>query len=693
MGAFDRLLKLIGRNQERGLVSPNGIQVGGRIPFPERGGYIRNVKVGYEKNPIVAACIGLMASTLNEPPLGVMRDDGTVNLNHPLAVMFRRPNPHQGQADFWKSVATFAWLKGNAYIRIIRNLDTGEPVGFVPYSDANVTPVLDENGWVTTFQFESQGYKETWLARDVIHIRNPLYTDPLRLYMGLSPIDVVWDKIQTYNELQSTIYSLVASNGVPSGVLTGPGQMDGTQVESLKKQLEKRRDAAGKDRTRPLVLGNGMTYQPMGLDAQKLQAKELTMELEAAICAAFRIQPAVIGSSAGLQFSTYNNLAAAYQEFTTLLRVPIWNAWEEQLEAGLYNDYPGIQLAFDLTQVQALQPDVDAVIYPVIAEFNASLITQNEARQKLGFDPVEDGDAYAFERIAPGGGIGAIGAASRLPNAVEPAATGKDSLPVQDVLIKWPEPEAVKYWQAQDNAVNDAAAQMLRATERLIERAFNGAIRNVKSRHKAPADAIDTEALIAEFMATTGDAREALLRTIIDQTIRGSDVSFDQVQSFIDDIRDQQTRETQDNLRTSCETLRSEVTRITELYAGDAEAMRIALTDKFEAIRESRAAMIARTTSRAQATSVQNETVKGLNERQPDRNKRFVMVWLSRRDDDVRESHEALDGQWVEIGQSWETKQPGITKGPGIGTDPAEVINCRCVQRPTRFADAPKVRA
>lgn len=690
MAAFDGLRKLIGRTLTARIVSPQGVQIGGRLAYPEGGKYLANVKLGYEKNPIVAACVGLMSSTLNEPPLGVLREDGTVNLNHPLAILFRRPNPYQGQADFWKTVAFFLWIKGNCYIRKIRNQSTGEVVGFVPYGDNTVAPELDANGWVNAFTFTSNGVSETWAARDVIHLRNPLYADPLRLYMGLSPIDVVWPKIMTYNELQATVFSLMASNGVTSGILTAPGTLDPTSIASLKKQLEKRRTAKGMDRTEPLVLGNNMDYRPMGLDAERLQATELTMELEAAICAAFRIQPAVIGSSAGLRFQSYNNLQSAYQEFTTLLRVPIWNALEEQLEAGMYPEYPGVQLAFDLSQVQALQPDVDKVIYPVIGEYNASIITQNEARQKLGFDPVEDGEAYAYERIPAGTGPGVLGVASPLPNVTTGTGAPKSGTPEEGGRIKWPEPDAVKYWQAQDDAVNDAAAMMLPATERLIDRAFKAAIRNVKSRRKNPADAIDTEALVAEFMTATEDAREQLLRTIIEQTIRGSGIGFDQVQTFIDDVRDGQTRETQSNLRTSCETLREEVTRITEAFGGDEQAMRSALTAKFEAINEARAAMIARTTSRAQATVVQDECVKGLNDREPDKNKRFVMVWLSRRDADVRESHEALDGRWIERGKSWEQFQPGITKGPGVGTDPAQIVNCRCVMRPTRIADAPK---
>lgn len=677
MGAIRDVLTIIRQKAAtRILPSPQGMTVGGRVAFPKSGTYQINMQKGYRDNPIVAACIGLMSSTMNEPPLGVIDQNGNVSLNHPVAVIFRRPNPSQGQAQFWSIVWQFLNISGNAYLRKVK-AEAGNLAGFLVYSDAHVSPMLDEYGWVNGYQYTSGGHTEPWPVDSVIHIRHPLYIDPERTYLGLSPIDVAWPKILTYNELQSTMYSLMASNGVPSGVLTAPNDIPSGQVSQLKKQLEKRRNAKGIERTEPLVLGSGMKYEAMGLDASRMQAKELTIELEAAICAAFRIHPSVIGSSAGINISTYNNLTSAYAEFTTLLRVPLWNAIEEQLESGLAKEYPGIQLGFDLSQVQALQPDVEKVIYPVIAEFTNGIITLNETRGKLGFEGIEDGDQFAFERLAVSTG-GTM-------SAVTDAPEGDAIESVESRVVKWSEPHAIKYWQAQNNAVEQAAERMRNDALIMIDDAFKSAAKRIKSRKDSPADGIDIERLIAEFMVRTGAAREELLDKIIRLTIETADGKFTDVQSDVDDIRDAQTRETQSNLRTSCETLRREVTRITEAYAGDPDAMRRALAGRFEAISESRAATIARTTSRAQATVVQNETVKGLNKRETDPKRKVVQVWLSERDDDVRKTHEALDGKWIEQGQTWEQYQPGITSGPGVGTDPSQVINCRCVMRATRL--------
>lgn len=692
MGLFDGLKAAFTPSKREAMVSPSGVSIGGRVPYPKRGEYLNHVQNGYKANPIVAACVGLMSSTMNEPPLGIAEQDGTVNVNHPLAVTFRRPNPYMGQAQFWAQCWQFLNLSGNAYIKIIRG-QMGNLSGFLVYGDAHVAPVRDDNGWIIGYVYQSQNVRQHWDARDVIQLRHPLYIDPLRLDMGMSPIEVAWDKVQTYNELQSSIYSLVASNAVPSGVLTAPGEVGAGAIASLRQQLAKRRNAQGKERTEPLVLGSGMTYVQMGLDAQRLQATETLRELEAAICAAFRIHPAVIGSSAGLAISTYNNLQSAYAEYTTLTRVPLWNAIEEQLEAGLSRDYPGVQLAFDLSQVQALQPDVDAVIYPTIASYNANLITQNETRAKIGYEPVEDGDRYSYEIVPAAGGFGF--ASADVPDTDNHIADAGEMVTapvemkfaVEAGRVKWDEGYAVKTWEQEQAVIERAAKQTEPFVVDFIEKAQRGAMSKLKSRNRTkanPADGINTQQLVNEYMTATESIRQALARQIIELTLSGTNVDFTQVQSFIDDVTTAQTRETAAMMRDSSETLKREVSKIAEENAGDADKIAQLITTKFETIKPSRARMIAKTTTRAQSTVVQNETISGMNQREDSADRKFVMVWLTQRDDDVRPSHEELDGKWIESGQSWSKYNSGISRGPGIGPEASEVINCRCIQRPTR---------
>ena len=519
------------------------------------------------------------------------------------------------------------------------------------------------------------------------------------MHKGISPITVAWDKINTYNELQATIYSLVASNAVPSGVLSAPGDIPIATVESLKAQLRKRKDASGRERTDPLVLGSGMNYTQMGLDAQKLQAIETIQELETSICGAFRIHPAVVLTSAGLARSTYNNLASAYQEFTTLTRVPFWNALEEQLESGLRKEFPDVQLQFDLSQVQALQPDVDAVIYPVIAEFNANIITLNESRAKLGFEPVEDGDKYSYEVLPQAGGFGAFTADE--PEAKQAVDTNADPIEsIEGRQVKWHESEAVKYWQAQEDAVKKAieptqedVAAMFATLEREVLKAAKskaaykqeeGATRTISfDVAKVLNDAL-LKTAVSKFMRDNAITQEALRQRIMEMVMNSLDGDLTTVQSFTDQIRDEQIRQMTKNMTESAETTRKDVARVLEANAGKpAQDVQKALREKFSSMKESRAKMIATTTCKAQTSVVQRATVKRVNARETDPGRKVVQVWLSQRDDIVRETHEELDGKWIEEGETFDKYVQGAGEGPGLG-DVSEAANCRCTLRPVR---------
>lgn len=816
MAISDYLQKLFGRNNI-GLPSPNGTQIGGRIGYPQKAGYLANVEHGFNRNPVVAACVGVYASTLNEAPLVVANPDGALNPSHPLSLLFKQPNPRMGQAEFWQIVWTYLAIGGNAYIVKVRS-SLGNVVELYPYSDAHVAPLLNDLGWIYAYRYNSGNIVQDWPLDDVIHIQNPAYRDPLQMHKGVSPITVAWDKINTYNELQATIYSLVASNAVPSGILSAPGDVPISQVESLKVQLRKRKDASGKDRTDALVLGNGMSYQQMGLDAQRLQAIETVRELETAICGAFRIHPAVVQTSAGLAISTYNNLQSAYAEYTKLTRVPFWNSLEEQIEAGFRKEWPQIALQFDTAYVQALLPEAETIETSTVSQFTNNIITLNEARQALSYDPVDNGDVYFYQQ-QPTGGFGAFAAeepevkayedidfsppqgvrdeaqkgldwrseygrggtevgvarardlsngrnispdtarrmkayfdrheidkqgagwspdqdgfpsngriawalwggdpgqawANKLVrsmeaederegrNAAESSAikSGDDVIEsVEGQRIKWVEPEAVKYWRTQEDAVkkaigptqDDAAAMFKRLEKEVMKAAKSkaaykqeeGATRTISfDIAKVLNDAL-LKTSVTQFMRDNAITQEALRQRIMELVMSSLDGDLTQVQSFTDQIRDEQIRKMTDMMTESADTTRKDMKRVLEANAGKPAAeVQAALQKKFTELTTSRAKMIATTTCKAQTSVVQQATVKRVNARETDPGRKVVQVWLSQRDDAVRETHEELDGKWIEEGGTFDKFVPGAGAGPGLG-DVSEAANCRCTLRPVR---------
>jgi HK97 family phage portal protein len=663
---------------------------GQRYASPDRRGFEQQAHA--YMNQVVLACIATRAQTLNEPPLtAVDASTGAIIPQHPLTRLLRRPNKNMSQSMFWQYVSTYVDIGGNAYIHKVRNV-YGQVIELRPYHSGHIVPISESGQWVDYYQYSYEGVQKELDPRDIIHIRS-YYIDPLNPVLGISPVRAAGINIDTYNELMQTLYSYLRNNGVPSGVLTVQQAVNAVQAESLKEQFQT--NTTGRNRGKPIVLPSGMTYTQMGLDVSKMEAASQFAQYETAICGIYRVHPSVAMTMAGLQSSTYSNMQTAFQEYTLLTRVPTWNMWEEQVELSFSNEYPEVDVEFDTSNVAALQSDPDAVIYPVIAQFNGNLITVDEARQRMGYPPAaEGGGKYAFNLLptAPDG-------AAFLSDAV---ADTEVNVPAQ---LKWKAPElpqsgkidqstdlkAEAFWNSMDKTVRSYADRLQKPTQELIQQVGDVLIADVK-KQDGKALAVKSNdprltLLIERYMKATGKWREELLQEILKLALTEVAGDLSSVTSYIDVIQRKITNEMADSITDSVGTIRRDVQdTVNSMTGASAADIEKKLNEKFETLPKSKAATIARTTARATASEVATSTWHSMNEDEADPDEAIVKVWTTRRDGKVRESHKEMDGDWVYMGGVFKN---GCT-APSRGGSADEVINCRCVLRPVRYKNISK---
>lgn len=751
-------------------------------------------------NQVVLACIATRAQTLNEPSLTAVDTVTGANIpQHPLTRLFRRPNKHMSQSMFWQYVSTYVDIGGNAYIHKVRNV-YGQVIELRPYHSGHIIPVSESGHWVDYYQYSYEGIQKEIDPRDIIHIRS-YYIDPLNPVLGISPIRAAGINIDTYNELMQTLYSYLRNNGVPSGVLTVQQAVNAMQAESLKEQFQT--NTTGRNRGKPIVLPSGMTYTQMGLDVSKMEAGTQFAQYETAICGIYRVHPSVAMTMAGLQSSTYSNMQTAFQEYTMLTRVPTWNMWEEQVELSFTDEYPEVNVEFDTSNVAALQSDPDAVIYPVVATFNANLITIDEARQRMGYTPApHDGDKFAFELMAASGpsfltaeqntkayedidfappegvreeaakglewrqeygrGGTEVGVArardlsngrnvspetakrmkayfdrhesdkegegwspdqAGFPSAgriawalwggdagqtwanklvrqmeAEDEREGREAA-TEGVESKWrareyPESgkidqsadlKAESFWNSMDKTVQEYAERLKKPTSELITSVGEVLIADAKKEgsksYAYKANDPRLQLLIERYMKATGKWREDIVQEITKLAVREVGADLTAVTSYLDKAVGEVTKQMADSISDSIGVIQSEVqATVTDMAGSSADEIEAKLLEKFETLPQSRAAAIAKTTARATSTEVATKTWNTLNEDEPDREEEIVKVWTTRRDGRVRVTHRSLDGDWVEMNKKFKNG----TRGPGLGNEAGEVVNCRCVLRPVR---------
>lgn len=667
---------------------------GNRFAAPDRRAFEQQANAYL--NQVVLACIATRAQTMNEPPLTAV-DPITKEIipQHPLTRLFRRPNKDMSQSMFWQYVSTYVDIGGNAYIHKVRNV-YGQVIELRPYHSGHIVPISESGQWVDYYQYQYDNVSKEIDPRDIIHIRS-YYIDPLNPILGISPIRAAGINIDTYNELMQTLYSYLRNNGVPSGVLSVQQTINQQQAESLKEQFQT--NTTGRNRGKPIVLPSGMSYTQMGLDVSKMEAGTQFAQYETAICGIYRVHPSVAMTMAGLQSSTYSNMQTAFQEYTLLTRVPTWNTWEEQVELSFANEYPEVDVEFDTSNVGALQSDPDAVIYPVIAQFNANLVTVDEARQRMGYPPAQDGgDKYAFNLVPAAPAFGALSAKQSVL-----ALNGKDAARNQTATelvqdVKWQPVEyptegqidqstdlkAESFWRAMDGAVNSYAKSLQADTSKLIENVGkvlissatkSGAAFDIKQNDQK------LQLLIEQYMKATGAWRDKLLKEIMKLAITEVGADLASVQTDIDRLQAKIAREMGDKISGSIGSIKTEVQDTVSKMAGaTADEIQKELTSKFDTLKESRAQAIAQTTARATSSTVAQETWSALNDDETDPDEEIVKVWTTRRDGRVRQSHRALDGKWVVMGGSF---AEGL-QAPGVGANVGDVVRCRCVLRPVK---------
>lgn len=673
MSLINRITDFFSSESKAATLPLVGQTIANRAAVPNLAEFKLQITEGLYKNSAVQGCITALSSTLNEAPVIIVKPNGDYVESHPLERLFARPNPHMSGSTFWKYITMYVYTGGNAYIHKVRSKLTGAIVELYPYHAGQMVPKPSQYGWIEGYNYMSDGAVKHVNADEIIHIK--WTPDPLNPTVGLSPIEVSGAKIQALNEIDQTIYSQMRNNGVPGHLMFLPqGVITPQAREALREMWEQ--NFTGTNRGKLGVLAGDVRVERMAMNMSELQSEGLYGQLESAICGVFRVHPVVAMVYAGLLSSTYSNMETAFREFTTLTRVPTWKDWGEQLTLGLRDELGGLSAAFDTTAVEALKSDPDSVIYPVIAMFNANLITQNEARERTGQQQVEDGDKYAFELTQQGevGLLAADGQAST-PAIIEPLTGTFDENKKRLFLT---EEKASQAWKQIEEINAEYTEQIKPYVEELYAEAAKMAI-SVKANPNA--ERIDVKALVDQFMKSSGAARRQLLDRIMAIAVADVGADFSEVVSFVDLINTEVARANVQNITKASATVKKQIAKIIRDNAGKSVAeIASAIRDGAKKLSEGRAETIARTVVAQQTSTVQESTWSKMNDRRP-KDKQIVKVWITQRDDLVRDSHENLDGTFVEIGSEFGNNivAPGIVSGSD--PDPADFVNCRCIIR------------
>lgn len=350
----------------------------------------------------VAAPLLWIARSFPEAPPTLWRqlDDGTeqVERRHRMLELLQRPNRFYTGPILWMATTTDWVVDGNAYWLKLRSGD-GRPVEVWWAPSWMIEPKGDADNYISHYEYKVND--ETLLLRpeDVVHFRNGLDSgDPRK---GSSPLKSVLREVYTDDEAASFTASLLKNMGVP-GLIISPESgvsLDEGDAEAVKAYVTER--FGGDRRGEPMVMTGATQVAQFGFSPEQLLLRELRRIPEERVTAVTGVPAIVAGLGAGLERSTFSNMAEAREAAYESGIIPMQRILAEDVRFQLLTDFEDdvytLRFGFDLSKVRVLQEDLYRQAQRHDLAIRGGWEMVSEGRRGLGLE-VDDGRDRVFLR-------------------------------------------------------------------------------------------------------------------------------------------------------------------------------------------------------------------------------------------------------------------------------------------------------
>lgn len=357
----------------------------------------------YAKNVIAYHCIKRISESCADIPIQI-KVNGEVVENHPVLKLLKRPNPIEGYKTFMRNAITHRLISGNCYMQG-NVVYTGRMMGLSLMRPDRVTIMVTAYNEPYEYLYNYYGklyhfpIEPITQHSEVLHIKEP---NPLNDLYGMSPIAAASMSVDQHNESSEWNKKLLENSARPPGILTmkdksdSAPQMSKEQLGEVRELLNERITGA-KNAGKIPVLNFDMVWQSLGMsptDMDWLNGKDTSAR---DICYAFGYPPHLLGLPDN---STYNNMSEAKLALYEETVIPLLQNYLEEISyfinyhSGIedVNDKKAIEIVPDLDCVSALTPRRESARETARADLMAGILTINESRAEIGYEPVDGGD-------------------------------------------------------------------------------------------------------------------------------------------------------------------------------------------------------------------------------------------------------------------------------------------------------------
>lgn len=281
-------------------------------------------------------------------------------------------------------------LYGNGFMYIERDEQTGKPIK-LHYSAANQTTI-----WYDGLKHKTYYYNFTYSDRiddGTNYLHFFMNTD--NGYIGKGILKYAYNVLSIASIIQNATDSYYSTTGQQFGIVSpnGPLPEVGNQQKQLDKLKAKWEEVQSKSNKGTVFFPSDLKFTPMtntAKDSSLIEAREYNAVEVGRFVA--NLSPVLLGD---LRHMTYNSLTETQREFITHSLAPYVVMIEDQCNKKLIMPSKWGRQFIDLDENSILSPDKEKQANYLNTLVNSGIITRNEARNILGFAPIEGADILA----------------------------------------------------------------------------------------------------------------------------------------------------------------------------------------------------------------------------------------------------------------------------------------------------------
>lgn len=350
----------------------------------------------------VVACLDIMAQDIARAPLVLYRrkrgggSEAVDPRDHHLARLFwLKPNKFMTWNEFTQMIVYHLGLASNGYI-VPRKTLRGRVEELIPVLpgrvDIQVAPSTQE---LVYRVYPATAYEEIQLGApdglilfgdEIIHIKHRFFNG----VSGLSTLAVGNRTFALAERVEQFTSRLFGRDGTLRGVFETEETFEQDQYDRLVSGLNAAMHRL-RDEGFPLVLENKLKFNKISMTAEEAESGDQWDRMIAQTARLFRIPLHKIGHLTAVK---YDNMAPMEAGYVNDSLIPRCQAIEQRLDMALLTEDEQLEYYIEFDRKVLHRADEKALNERVTKQFQAGIITQNQALEELGYNPAKNGNVY-----------------------------------------------------------------------------------------------------------------------------------------------------------------------------------------------------------------------------------------------------------------------------------------------------------